>query len=78
MQRVFERGKFGPSRRLGNSFVLLECERDKNTKLWITEIVLLFQMHVNNYGEEKNFAFVQYMDVTSLLDNLDRVLGYVS
>lgn len=64
----------GPSRSLKNSFVLLVSRTDKSTKLWVASVMLLFLMHEKDFGEEKESTFVQYMDVTTPLDNVSRAL----
>lgn len=46
VQRGFGTNKFGSSRNLKSSFVLLVGESGENTKLWVAEILLVLRMHL--------------------------------
>lgn len=54
--------KFDTSGNLRSSFVSLEEKIDNNLKLRIAEVLLVLLIPVNGCKEEKEVAFVQYMD----------------
>lgn len=57
VQGVFGRSKFGPIRNFKNRLVLLDSGNQKNTKLWVAKVLLLFRMQVKQWEDEKNLLF---------------------
>lgn len=78
LQRVFKMSEFGLRRDSSNTFVLLEHVSGKNENLWVAKVLLLLYMHIKARVEEKEFSFVQYMDVNLSCDNVDSTLRFVS
>lgn len=74
LQWVLAASKYYSSKNLRNRFVLLDSGSDRNAKLWVASVMLLFRMHVEDCEEEKVSTFMQYIYVSPLLDNMDRAL----
>lgn len=70
--------KLGSSKNLKINSDLFEGKSYKNTKLWVAKVILFFQTHVYCWEEQKKFALVQYMHVTTLLEIVNRALEHVS
>lgn len=77
LQWVFGTSKLGPSRKWRNNFVLFDSGSNERTKLLVTNVSLLFRMHVKD-RKKQEIAFVQSTDVTFSLYNVDKSLGFVS
>lgn len=68
---------FVPSWNMRNSFVLPEGGSGEKAKIWVTTVLLLFSIEVRG-NKEGEFSFLWYMECSRALDNVDKVLEYVS
>lgn len=62
---------------MSNSFDLLKGGTDEKTKLWMTEVLLLFQRQVKGSEEKREFANFKYMECSRPRDDVDKVLGCI-
>lgn len=74
LQWVFATSRNAQTRRLEYCFVFIEFESDESTMLSSAKEKLLFWMPENVCEDEKEFAFVQYIDVIPLRESVDRAL----
>jgi hypothetical protein len=77
-QRVFGITWDRPHQAKKQSFVAIKgLEKDDLDVYWIGQVLLLF--HLNEYGQRqpKQYAFVQFMEVTRCLSKVDEELGCV-
>lgn len=78
LQWVFKTRGIAQSRNLNNCFVLLEDESNKNSRLWVAKIMLLFQVLVNDCKKQNKLAFAPSIYVTTSLDDVKRALECVT
>lgn len=77
LQLGFATSVLGPNGILKNGSVLLDGGNEENTKMRVPKVLLLFPTQVEGCENEKNFAFVPYVNVGPSHDNLNNVLGCV-
>lgn len=70
LQRVTAREKFGSSKRIQNSFLLIPSVDENGSVFSVTSVLLPFRLNrqTNSGGIER--IFVQYMKCTPVIDEL--------
>ena len=77
-QRVFGISWDRPRQARKQSFVVMKgVEEDNLDTLWVGHVLLLFHLKGITNHPAKEYAFVQFMEVTSCLTKVDEVLGCV-
>lgn len=74
-QRIFATATFGPSKKKRHSFVLIKGGDADSPVYYIAKVLLLFRMNISNIMTNKEMAFVQYMEFTPPIDNVDDILN---
>ena len=74
-QRIYGTTSFGPTKQSRFSYILLKDEQDGCHEVWVAQVWALF--HVSIAGKREEYAFVQYLECTPSLDNIDDELGCV-
>ena len=74
-QRVFATHEFGPNKVPMYSYVLIRGESGGKEGIWVAKVLLLF--HMTFAGVKEQCAFIQYMECTTPLDDVDRRLDCV-
>ena len=77
-QRVFGIGWRREDMKIKQSFVLIRSEENETEcTLWVAKVLLFVRMDVNNTSVKSDYAFVQYMEVTNPVTEVDKALGCV-
>lgn len=73
--RIFANCKFGPEKVRRLSVAMVEGEEGV---YWFAQILLLFYLNVaGTFGSDVNFDYAQYFDVTSPVDEADKILNCI-
>lgn len=73
-----EQNSFGAGVERGNSLVQASSGGGKGNESWGTEALFLFQMSVEGDSESQEYAALQYMWKTFLIDTISQTPGRVS
>jgi len=74
-QRIYGTTSFGPTKASRFSYVLMKGEQDGQEELWVAKVLCLF--HISIGGRREECAFVQYMQCTPPVDEVDDLLRCV-
>lgn len=77
VQRVFASDNFGTSGVCRNSYVLVSGGGYKGEGLWVAKVLLLFRMNLGGEEVGKEYAFLQYMEVSRPVDVIEETLNCV-
>lgn len=77
VQGVFASDNFWTSGVSRNRYVLVTGGEDKGEGLWVAKVLLLFRMNLGGEEVGKEYAFLQYMEVSRLVDVIEETLNFV-
>lgn len=80
-ERIFQRGfatsRFGSPSEMRNIFLLASGDGGESCGLFVAHVLLHFIINVRRSSEIQEYAFMQYMHVTHLIDTVDETPGSV-
>lgn len=60
-----------------DSFVLVGGDGGNGRRLWVAKVLLLFAMCLKDDSESREYAFLQYMEVTCHIAIVDKTLSCI-